>query len=294
VDEVAGYHLLISVMTFMTRRYDRQRDRARVWEVWTVVWLDGWAGRIRAAFEHPNRFARDTLLVVAGVSVVVLAAHVWQLLATPGYLAAAWGTDIDYYLVATRHWVASGSLYYPFQLAGPYDYHSGVLYPPTALLLFVPFTVLPLALWWVIPLGSTAAVVWSDRPGRWYWPLLLACFAFPMTVTDIVNGNPLMWLVAAVALACRYDWPAVLVALKPSVFPFALIGIRHRSWWLAAVALAVVSAAMLPLWTDYVRVIANERGAGLLYSAKDVPFLFLPLVSRFAARQGDLGASRKG
>jgi hypothetical protein len=31
-----------------------------------------------------------------------------------------------------------------------------------------------------------------------------------------------------------WGWPALAVALKPTLLPFALIGARRRSWWLVA------------------------------------------------------------
>src|SRR5688500_15477068 len=57
--------------------------------------------------------------------------------------------DFDLYLNATRRWLAGGSYFEPYQLAGPYAIRMGdVLYPPNVLLLLIPFTVLPAILWW--------------------------------------------------------------------------------------------------------------------------------------------------
>ncbi len=56
----------------------------------------------------------------------------------------AMGTDYRTYMDATRVWLPGGSFYPAYELAGPYQIELGaVLYPPVALLLFVPFTVLP-------------------------------------------------------------------------------------------------------------------------------------------------------
>ncbi len=87
---------------------------------------------------------------------------------------------------------------------------------------------------------------------------------------------------AFVALATRYRWPGVLVALKPSIFPFALVGIRSRGWWIAA---GVLALAALPfgfgMWSEWIAAMRNAQG-GLLYSLGDVPLLCLPLVARMA------------
>ena len=55
-------------------------------------------------------------------------------------------TDFDLYMAATRSWLSGLGFYHPYQLSGPYEITPGdILYPPVALLLFVPFTVLPAA-----------------------------------------------------------------------------------------------------------------------------------------------------
>jgi hypothetical protein len=43
--------------------------------------------------------------------------------------------------------------------------------------------------------------------------------------------------VAALAAGTLYAWPSVLRCL-PSLFPFALFGVRRRSWWVALAASA--------------------------------------------------------
>lgn len=189
------------------------------------------------------------------------------------------GIDYDLYMNATRRWLDGGTFFQPYQLAGPYPIQMGdVLYPPTALWLFVPFTVLPAVLWWVIPLGITGTMIWRLRPAPVSWPFLTLCCFWPPFVARIVAGNPVMWVMAAVALGFLVRWAFVGVLLKPSLFPFALLGIRHRSWW---IALAVVIAASIPfgsMWLDWVKAVTNST-AGLFYSMQDIPILLLPVIA---------------
>jgi hypothetical protein len=189
------------------------------------------------------------------------------------------GIDHALYMDATRRWLDGGGFFQPYQLAGPYPIQMGdVLYPPYTLYLFIPFTVLPALLWWAIPLGVTALVLWRLRPAPVAWPFIALCCFWPPFVARIVAGNPVMWAMAAVALGFVVRWAFVGALIKPSLFPFALIGIRDRAWW---VALAIVAIASIPfgaLWIDWIRAVTNSSG-GLFYSLQDVPILLLPVIA---------------
>ena len=188
--------------------------------------------------------------------------------------------DFDLYLNATRRWLAGGPFFEPYQLAGPYPIRMGdVLYPPNILLLMIPFTVLPAILWWAIPLGVTGWAIWRLQPAPVSWPFLAFCVFWPPFVARTVAGNPIMWALAFLALGCLYKWPAALVLIKPSLFPFALIGIRSRSWWIALAAGIAVSLPFAGMWIDWVRVLLNSTEGGLLYSLQDVPILLLPIIA---------------
>ena len=78
-------------------------------------------------------------------------------------------------------------------------------------------------------------------------------------------------------------WPSTLVLLKPSLFPFALIGLRRRAWWAQLGLLGLLSLPVLYLTLIYPRVILDSRGGGLLYSLDDVPLLLLPVIAGVAA-----------
>lgn len=214
---------------------------------------------------------------------VVIAGLIVALIAVELPLAIAWASGIDaggdlaLYLDATRRWMAGGGFYPALEMAGPFDAVNAhaILYPPTALYLFVPFTVLPTILWYA-PLAVLGWFVARCRPSPLALLGITALLAFPKTVPLIVAGNPSIWLAAAIALSLRYGWPAVLVLLKPTLAPLALIGVRSRSWWIALAVFAALSAVLLPMWPDYVRVLLNARHPlGVLYSVTDLPLLLI-------------------
>lgn len=221
---------------------------------------------------------RRTVALVASAVTILL--PVLFVLAIPDPLEQDVGIDFTLYRDVTARWLAGGPFYEPHQLIGPYEVaHGDVLYPPVGLWLFVPFTVLPAVLWWAIPAAITAWATWRVRPRPAVWPLMALCAAWPTTPLKIWTGNPVIWCVAAMSVAILYRWAAPFALLKPSLFPFALFGIRDRAWWLG---LAVFVALCLPfgaLWLDWFASLTNSRGSGVLYSALEAPMLLFPLVA---------------
>jgi hypothetical protein len=226
------------------------------------------------------------------LTAAILVVTVWSWLDLGEVVVAAWGADFDFYLGVTQRWLSTGQFYQPHQLAGPYvaSINVDTLYPPIALVLFLPFVWLPAALWWAIPLGIVAWSVLRSRPPLWVWPFLALMLWWPRTQSIIVWGGTGMWIAAALALATRFGWPGALVLLKPSLAPFALIGIRSRGWWVIAIAMAILSLPMLP---DYVTALRNNVGSfpGIGYSVQDIPFLAIPLI---AAMSSGRWPSRRG
>ena len=108
-----------------------------------------------------------------------------------------------------------------------------------------------------------------------------------------MSGNPDLWLAAALAVSVYWNPAAAFVLLKPSVFPFALIGWRRREWWAIAGIFAVVSLLLLPQTLDWLSVVQNGQGglrSGLIYSYQDVPLLIVPLLAwAGSSRAGSLG-----
>jgi hypothetical protein len=174
--------------------------------------------------------------------------------------------------------------YLPHQLTGPYDVTlmADVLYPPTGLLLFVPAAVLPWPLWWA-PAAILVAVAWGWRPAWWGIAIALILLTWPRAHAAFLYGNTDMWVAAAVAGGLRWGWPAVLITIKPTLAPFALIGIRRRSMWLSVAAMGAFLLLSLPLWLDYISAMSNLR-IGSDYSVGSLPLVLVPVVL-WAARQ---------
>lgn len=197
----------------------------------------------------------------------------------------AFGLDYVFYRDVAQRWLETGRLYADYQLAGPYVAQltgqgsaGDNLYPPSALALFVPFVWLPAVLWWTIPIGVTLYVLWSWRPTPLAVCVMLALLAWPRAIGAYLFGNTDMWACAAVAAGLRWGWPALAVTMKPTFVPFALLGIRHRSWWIAlGIGLAVV-VLTAPAWLDYLTVVRNTS-IPTMYSLGSLPLLAIPLVA---------------
>lgn len=214
------------------------------------------------------------------VATVFVGMWLWQYASNPEAVAYLAGLDYDNYAIATRAWLDGGSWYLPRQLDGPYQVVPGdVLYPPTWLLLFVPAALAPWPLWWAIPIGLTAWALARLRPAPLAWATIAAFLAWPPTAVHLLTGNPGIWLVAALAMATLYRWPAAFLLSKVTVAPLALFGVRDRRWWYTAGALLLASLPFALMWPTYVRVLLDaESAAGIFYSAQDLPMLMIPLV----------------
>ena len=204
------------------------------------------------------------------------------------------GIDYSGAMDGAHRWLAGDSPYLVRQLAGPYRTiganlaDSGeFLYPPVTLLLFAPFTILPAVLWWAVPLALTFAGLYRLRPARWSWPILALLASVGQSVPLVIAGNPTIWVVAAAIWAPATGWPGPLVLLKPSVAPFALLGITRRSWWIAAGLLTLACIPFGSLWVDWLHTIVNMQASGpekVAYSLGQLPTLLVPLVAVLARR----------
>lgn len=204
------------------------------------------------------------------------------------YIGGGVGQDYRFYQGIGLHWLADGTYYLPDQLTGqayPLIGLADVLYPPTGLLLFVPVAVLPWPVWWIVPIGVSVYVLRWLNPPPWSWVVMLVLLAYPRAIGAFLFGNSDMWAMAGVFAGIRWGWPAVLLTIKPSLAPFALVGVTHRSWWIGLACLALVSLLMLPLWFDYVTAIRNVA-IGADYSLGSVPLLLVPIVAWFGSRGG--------
>ena len=220
---------------------------------------------------------------IFGLALLTLGVEIWSTIAFR-ITEIPYGADLRIYLDATSRFLSGGSFYQPEQLAGPYLTTVGnVLYPPPSVLLFAPFLVTPIIVWWVIPIAIVTAVVWKYRPTTLGLAAILVALACPYSLPLLTMGNPVIWVSAAVACATIYGWPAVFALIKPSLAPFALAGLWARSWWVALVGLAVASLPFAPMWDDYFLVLTNlRRDLPMLYSLGDVPLVLIPLIAWYA------------
>ena len=232
-----------------------------------------------------GRWVRPALL---GVTAVILGLTLiqWAAYSDPGILSYYGAADFRLYHDATARWFNGGPFYEPYQVAGPYEVMRGdILYPPPALILFVPFLFLPAILWWVVPISVTIWAIVRLRPDPVVWPVMALCLWFPNTGIKHLTGNPVLWSLAAIALGTIYYWPAVLVAIKPTLAPMALFGAWTKRWWIALGGFAAVSLLFLPMWPDFIAVIRNaHHPAGPLYSVGELPMLLIPVVAWLGRR----------
>jgi hypothetical protein len=203
------------------------------------------------------------------------------------------GRDYGLYMHAATHWLATGDFYLASQLQGPYSIPAvggAILYPPTTLLLLVPFSFLPALLWWAIPLAIIGWAVFVHRPGPMTWPVLAMLLWYPTTNLKLLGGNPTtLWFTAILAFATVRPAASALFFLKPSLVPFALFGARRLSWWITLGATAAVSLPFIGLWAQYVNVLLDARDpSGLLYSLHDVPTMLIPMAIWIGGRRSPL------
>jgi hypothetical protein len=225
----------------------------------------------------------DVVIVVAIVVLVVLWALDWvqYVLQADRSLVAV---DFTLYRDAAHRWLQEGIFYRPEQIAGPYDVTPGdVLYPPTSLLLFVPFTALPALLYWILPLVVTTLIVVRHRPSVLGWLIIAICLWFPATNVKLLAGNPVIWVMSAVALGTVWPVAAPFALVKLTLAPFAAVRINERMWWVGLAILLAASALFLSMWGDYLTVLMNAREPrGFLYSIQEFPMLSIPVVAWLA------------
>lgn len=225
--------------------------------------------------------SRPTALswVAAVLIVVFVAVDLVDVAANSATLRGQIGVDYRLYVNAATSWIHGGPFYQRYQLAGPYPISAGdILYPPVALVLLVPFTFLPAAVWWALP-ALAVACLYQLRPTRVAVLWIAACAAWPTTPLKILTGNPVIWAVAAMALGVLYAWPSVFVLIKPSLFPFALFGVRQPRWWVGLAVFVAISLPFGSLWIDWIHSVLNSEGGGIAYSMLEVPMLALPLLA---------------
>jgi hypothetical protein len=231
-------------------------------------------------------------LVAIALVTLTLAGWGVALVTVTDWFGRSFAIDYGIYMSAVDHWLAGGGWYQARQLSGPYPIELGdILYPPILLYLLVPFRLLGPWLWWTLPAAILSWVVWRHRPAPWALALIGLCLAWPYTPAKYVFGNPVIWAAAAVGLGTIWRWPAALALLKPTVVPFALVGIRDRRWWVVVIVLLVAS---LPFFADtlrYPQVLLDAQTnpvdgrGGPLYSLTEFPLMAIGVIAYFGRRR---------
>jgi hypothetical protein len=214
----------------------------------------------------------------ATLAVLLLLVVVWEVVGP--MQTTFWGRDYGLYMRNVQRFLSTGTPYAQEQLAGPYPIFGEImLYPPNALLLFVPFSFLPAPLWWLVPTVTILYLIARWHPTAWTWPLVALALAWPRSVGAIVAGNTDLWVASAVAAGLELGGPVAFILLKPSVTPLILAGWGHRKAAATAIAaLALISLAFLPLWFQYLTALRN-LGPGADYSLPDAPLLLSPVIA---------------
>ncbi len=229
------------------------------------------------------RLSRPASALLRAVGALLALAAVWYWwrvwsTAAPGFPTV----DIGHYLDATRRWLETGTPYLAHEVAADFEYSPlTYLHPPIALLLFAPFLILPVQLFWILPIALLVAFVAWCRPAAWAWPLIGAALLWHQTAVALVAGNSDLWVAAFIAAGLWLGWPFALVIIKPSLGFFALLGVRSRSWWIAVAMLGGLSLLFGRLWLDWLQVVTHAPG-GLLYSLVSLPLMLLPIVAWLA------------
>lgn len=222
---------------------------------------------------------RRAYLTIAGVFCVFAAYEIYL-----GWLYHGWFSafdDYDFNMAVAHRWLADGSYFLPRQLAGPHIWQVGeVLYPPVSLWLFVPFSFLPMAAWFAVPLATIAAAMWRLKPIAPALAIIAFLICDPDGLVESASGNPMLWFVAIEFAALAWRMPASLGLFKPTLFPFALVGIGTRRWWVALGFLALLSLPFLGLTITWVRVGLDTHGrGGVLYNVSEFAYALIPYVA---------------
>ena len=203
------------------------------------------------------------------------------------------GVDFRLYADAARTWLTTGQFYPAYELAGPYQVLGAgeILYPPIMLWLFVPFTVLPALLWWVLPVGLAWWAVYRMRPAWWGLALIAG-----LSVTHAVQGpffwgTPAIWLLPAVAWGLVLGWPAVFVIVKPTLALFILSGVGcPRGLAIGLVLFGLLAVPFGTMWIDWLTAIRNSD-LDASYAVTQNALLILPIIA-WVSSSRSVSASR--
>jgi hypothetical protein len=198
---------------------------------------------------------RSIAVVITGVTLILIACELYV-----GMSAKHWRAELNDWDVvagAAQRWIHGGSYFLDRQVHGPY----------------------PLA-WMVAPAIVMGMALRRLRPALWTWPVIALLLVPPQPLVEVLSGNPLIWVMAALFATAAWGSPASLVLLKPTLLPFAFLRANTRAWMLGVVILAVPSLLLLPLNLEWLHVVLDARGGGgFLHNLMEIPYALIPLVA---------------
>jgi len=249
---------------------------------------------VASAERRRSQLLRWAVIAVAVAAAGYALAEAWSLVNAPASLQADFGNDYRLYMERARSWLSGDGFYSARQLTGqPYSIeHGDATYPPVALWLFVPFTILPAVLWWLVPTVIIALSVVRLRPVPWAWAVLAIAAAYGRTLTAWTLGNPSMWAFAFLTAGLAWRWPTALAAFKVTLAPFALVGMNRRRWWIGAGVGLLLCVPFGPLWRDFAVAMLNARATahfGLDYVLGEWPIAVALLLVAVKGRRPDDG-----
>jgi hypothetical protein len=83
--------------------------------------------------------------------------------------------------------------------------------------------------WFAIPLAVVVAGLWRLQPAPWALAISAILLCELGSLVEVVSGNPVIWFVAIEFAALAWRLPASLGLFKPSLFPFALVGVPNQA-----------------------------------------------------------------
>jgi len=178
-------------------------------------------------------------------------------LALAGILDGQWpipGGDVANFLAAGERLRAGGAVY-----VGGWDLPGTVYYSPPIAVLFAAASFLPGWLVWILLVAVDVAGL-RYLAGSWTRVGWLALC--PVTVFQLVSGNPNFAIVAAILAADRgHVWALALSALA-KVGPAVALPIRRwRSFGIVMLVALIVTVPWLDLWPSWIRfLLAAPRG----------------------------------
>lgn len=233
-------------------------------------------------------------LLVLGMGLAVSVAQ-FRAFESRGLIGVDYGLFMDF----GRDWLATGTMYRDWQLAGPYAIQNGAgttdfesmpsIYPPIAAPVFAVWSFLPAGLWWAVPIAVLGYVLVRLRPAPWAWPVMACALLFTSTASVYAVGGSTLWVVAGIAGGLIWGWPALVVLLKPTFVLFAVVGMDRRSFWIGLALIAALSLLMLTEWIRWIQAMLNAEGAGLLYSIRDLPLVAVPVIAWLASERSGSG-----